>query len=374
MHDGGVFIIMKIMCSKQELLNGVNIVSKAVPANTTMSLLECILIQAGNGRIVLTANDMELGIETVINGMIEIAGMIAIDAKMLSDVVRKLPDEDITIQTDEQVVYVTCDKLKFELNGKSGDEFTFLPQIEKNDSVSLSTFSFRDMVRQTIFSIGNSDINKVMSGVDVVIKNDQMKVTTLDGHRVSIRKLQLKNIYSEREVIIPGKTLSEISKILPSDAEKDIKIYFSDAHICFEFEKTIVVSRLIDGKYINVDKMMSSDYETKIRVNKKSLFDCIDRSMLFSKEGNKKPIILEITDGSLSMRVKSSLGSYDEEIDIQKQGKDMTIGFNPRFISDAIKVIDDEEVDMYLVNPRSPLYIKDENEKYLYMILPINLS
>ncbi len=367
---------MKIVSSKQNLLNGLNIVSKAIPSNTTMSILECILIQAGNGSIKLTANDMDLGIETVIEGKIEIAGTIAIDARMLIDSVRKMPDsEDISIESDNNFnVCISCGKISLNIMGKSGDDFTYLPKIDKNEQISISTITFKDVIRQTIFSIGNSDINKIMSGVDVIIKNDQMRITTLDGHRISIRKVQLKNIYSEQEVIIPGKTLNEISKIIPSDADKDIMIYMSDAHVLFEFDDTIVVSRLIEGNYINVDKMMSSAYETKITINKKSLYDCIDRSMLFSKEGNKKPIVIDITDEVLELKVNSPLGSLDEEIDIVKQGKDIVIGFNPKFILDALKVIDEDEVDMYMVNPRSPLYIKDENEKYVYMILPINLS
>ena len=367
---------MKIVCSKQNLLTGLNIVSKAIPTNTTMSILECILIQAGNGKIKLTANDMDLGIETLAEGKIEIAGTVAIEARMLIDSVRKMPDDaDICIESDKNFnVSISCGKIVLNINGKSGDDFTYLPNIDKADPISISTMTFKDVIRQTIFSIGNSDINKIMSGVDVIIKNDQMRITTLDGHRISIRKVQLKNIYSEQEIIIPGKTLSEISKIIPADAEKDIDMYMSDAHVLFEFDNTIVVSRLIEGNYINVDKMMSSAYETKITINKKSLYDCIDRSMLFSKEGNKKPIVIEVKDDVLELKVNSPLGSLDEEIDITKQGKDIVIGFNPKFILDALRVIDEDEVDMYMVNPRSPLYIKDENEKYVYMILPINLS
>ena len=366
---------MKVTCSKQDLAAAVNTVSKAVPVNTTMSVLECILMQAGNGEIRLTANDMDLGIETAIGGMIDVAGMIAIDAKMLQDVVRKLPGDEVTIENNtEDQVHIVCGKMNININAKSGDEFSFIPKVERKESIQISTFTLRDIIRQTIFSIGSSDVNKVMGGVDLIIKNDQLRVTTLDGHRISIRKVQLKNIYAEQEIIIPGKALNEISKILPSDAEKEVEIYFSDAHVIFEFDKTTVVSRLIDGKYISVDRMMSSDYETKLSVNKKLLFDCIDRSMLFSKEGNKKPIVLDVKDGVMKLQVNSSLGSYDEEIEINKQGRDIVIGFNPKFILDALKVIDDEDIDVYLVNPRSPLYIKDENERYVYMILPINLS
>lgn len=366
---------MKIVCSKTALLNGVQIVSKAVPANTTMSILECILIQAKGDVIKLTANDTELGIETIIEGRIDAKGMIAIDAKMLGDTVRKLPDLDVTIETnDAGEVYIYCGKLKVALNGKPGDDFTYLPEIEKNETITISQFTLKELIRQTIFSIGISDSNKIMSGIHMAIKNDQLKVTSLDGHRISIRKVQLKNIYAEQEVIIPGKTLSEISKILNGDESSDVHIFINKNNVLFEFDQTKVVSRLIEGSYFNVNKMMSSDYETKITINKKTLYDCIDRSMLFSKEGNKKPIVIDINDERMNISVNSPLGGMDEDIDVTKTGNDIVIGFNPKFISDALKVIDEEEIDIYFMNSKAPCYIKDENEKYIYMILPVNLN
>lgn len=366
---------MKIVCTKSALLNGVQIVSKAVPSNTTMSILECILIDAKEDQIKLTANDTELGIETIIEGTIEEKGMIAIEARMLNDVVRKLPDLDVTIETDNKFnIMINCGKSKFALPGKSGEDFTYIPEIEKNENIIISQLTLKDLIRQTIFSIGVSEQNKIMSGIHMAIKNDILKVTSLDGHRISIRKVQLKNIYSEQEVIIPGKTLSEISKILKDDAESDVNIYLEKNHVLFEFNNTKVVSRLIEGLYFNVNKMMSSEYETKIRINKRDFYDCIDRSMLFSKEGNKKPIVINIENEILNVSVNSPLGSMDADVDIEKQGRDIRIGFNPKFISDALKVIDDEEIDIYFMNSKAPCYIKDENEKYIYMILPVNLN
>ena len=366
---------MKIICSKSDLLNGVNIVSKAVPANTTMSILECILVDASNGVIKLTANDTELGIETIINGEIAEKGIVAIDAKMIIEVVRKLPDSEITISTDDNFnTNITCGKLKFSIMGKDGKDFTVLPDIDKKEAVVISQLTFRDIIRQTIFSIGTGESNKVMTGVHLHLTGETLKMTSLDGHRISIRKVTLKNSYEEKEVIIPGKTLNEISKIINGGAEDDINIYITSNHISFEFNNTVVVSRLIEGKYFAVDKMMSSDYETKININKKALYDCIDRSMLFSKEGNKKPIVVNVSDDILEILVNSPLGSMDEELEIGKQGKDIKIGFNPKFILDALKVIDDETIDIYFVNAKAPCYIKDENEKYIYLILPVNLN
>lgn len=370
---------MKIVCEKSDLLNAVQVVSEAVPSSSTMSILECILIKASDGVIRMTANDMDLGIETILKGTIEQEGMIAIESKMFQSVVRKLTADIVTITTDINFnVFINCDNNNdddINLNGKSGEEFTFLPKLEKNEPIMISMFTLKEMIKQTIFSIGiNESANKIMTGLHLLIKNDQLKITSLDGHRISIRKVSLKNIYNEKEVIIPGRTMDKISKIISGDADKDVSIYLSDAHVIFEFEDTVVVSRVIEGKYFSVDKMLSSDYETKITVNRKKILDIIDFSMLFSKEGNKKPIVLTINDGKIEIKVNSTLGGTRRNLDINKQGRDIVIGFNPKFLFDAMKVIDDEMIDMYFINPKAPCYIKDNNETYTYMILPVNLS
>ena len=366
---------MKLVCSKANLLNGVQTVSKAVPSKTTMSILECILVDATNGEIKLTANDMELGIETTIEGQIVEKGIIALDAKMFLEIVRKLPDSDITIETDASFkTVITCEKAKFTIIGKSGEDFSYLPAVEKDDSIVMSQFTLKEVVRQTIFSISDNDNNKLMTGELFDINGEEFKIVSLDGHRISIRKIQLKNSYSPKKVVVPGKTLNEVSKILPGDADSDVTISFTEKHIVFEFDKTVVVSRLIEGEYFKIDQMLSSDYETKVRVNKKEFLSCIDRATLLVKEGDKKPIIVNITDSGMELKINSALGSMNEEIDIQKQGKDLMIGFNPKFLIDALRVIDDEEVDLYMVNPKAPCFIKNAEESYIYLILPVNFT
>lgn len=366
---------MKLVCSKSNLLNGVQIVSKAVPNKTTMSILECILIDASRGVIKLTANDMELGIETIIEGDIIEKGIIAIDAKIFLEIVRKLPDSDITVETDSSYkMTITCEKAKFNIIGKSGEDFSYLPQIEREDCVIMSQFTLKEVVRQTIFSIADNDNNKLMTGELFDISGNELKVVSLDGHRISIRKIELKNSYESRKAVVPGKTLNEVSKILPGDTDKDVNLFFTSNHVVFEFDNTTVVSRLIEGDYFKIDQMLSSDYETKVRVNKKELLSCIDRATLLVKEGDKKPIIINITDEFMELKINSIIGSMNEDIDIVKQGKDLMIGFNPKFFIDALRVIDDEEIDIYLVNPKAPCFIKDAEEKYIYLILPVNFT
>lgn len=374
-NQKGSYPQMKVVCSKTNLLNGVQIVSKAVPSKTTMSILECILIEAEGNTIKMTANDMELGIETSIEGNVIEKGMIALDAKIFLEIVRKLPDNDVTIETDSSYkTTITCEKAKFNIIGKSGEDFSYLPEIERRDSILISQFTLKEVVRQTIFSISDNDNNKLMTGELFEIKGDNLRVASLDGHRISIRNIKLKNSYPDKKVVVPGKTLSEISKILGGDTDKDVSIFFTDNHILFEFDQTVVVSRLIEGEYFNIQQMLSSDYETKVRVNKKEFLNCIDRATLLVKEGDKKPIIITIMDEGMELKINSTVGSMNEEIDITKSGKDLMIGFNPKFMIDALKVIDDEEIDMYMVNPKAPCFIRDAQENYIYLILPVNFT
>lgn len=366
---------MKIVCKKSNLLNGVQIVSKAVSSKTTMPILECILIDASNGEIKLTANDMELGIETIIEGDISEKGIIALDAKIFLEIVRKLPNNLITIETNSNLATsITCEKSKFDIVGKSGEDFSYLPKIEKNKSIVISQFTLKEIIRQTIFSISLNENNKMMTGELFEVKDNHLKVVSLDGHRISLRNVELKDNYDPIKVVVPGKALNEISKILTGEADKEVTIYFTDRHILFEFDDTVVLSRLIEGEYFKIDQMLSNDYETRISINKREFYESIDRGTLLVKEGDKKPIIMNITDSNIELMIKSTLGSMDENIDISKDGKDIMIGFNPKFLMDALKVIDDETIDIYMVNPKAPCIIRDSSSNYLYLILPVNFT
>lgn len=365
---------MKLVCKKSDILNGLQIVSKAVPVRTTYPILECILIDASKGNIKLIANDTDLGIETVIDGEIVEPGIIALEAKIFVEMIRKLPENDVTIHSDSNYnTLITCEKTKFNLLGKSGDDFSYLPKIERSNSIVLSQFSLKDVIRQTIFSIADND-NKIMMGELFEVNDDRLKVVSLDGHRISLRNIKLKDHYDPIKVIVPGKALNEISKILTGEADKDVTIFFTDRHIMFEFDRTIVLSRLIEGEYFQIDNMLSKDYESKVHISKKELFDCIDRASLLVKEGDKKPIIMDITDHNLELKINSVIGSMDENIDIEKAGVDMMIGFNPKFLMDALKVIDEDEIDIYFIHPKSPCIIRDNDETYVYLILPVNFT
>lgn len=366
---------MKITCLKSTLLSGVNIVLKAVSTKTTLPILECILIEAKDNVIKLTANDMELGIETIIEGTIIEAGKIAIEAKLFSEIIRKLPDNDVTITTnDNYQALITCEKAKFNISGKSGDDFSYLPIIERDKFITLSQFTLKEIIRQTIFSISDNENNKLMTGELFEVNGNRLNVVSLDGHRISIRNIELKESYDSIKVVVPGKTLNDISKILPGETDEYVKIFFTGKHILFEFNTTTVVSRLLEGEYYKISQMLSSDYETKIKINKKEFLNCIDRASLLIKESDKKPIIIHISEETMELKIQSAIGSMNEEIEISKEGKDILIGFNPKFLMDALRVIDDEEINIYLVNPKAPCFIRDEDQNYIYLVLPVNFN
>ena len=188
---------MKIICQKINLLKSVNISLKAVPSKTTMPILECILIDATTTQIKFTTNDMELGIETIVDGIIEEKGIIALDAKIFYEIIRRLPDNTVTIKTDEKLTAtITCEKAKFTIPGKSGEDFAYLPLIEKEESLTISQFTLKEMIRQTIFSIASNETNKLMTGELFEIKNNYLKIVSLDGHRIAIRRMELKKDYT----------------------------------------------------------------------------------------------------------------------------------------------------------------------------------
>lgn len=364
---------MKIVCEQSELVKAISIVQKAVPTRTTMPILECILLDADTGHILLTANDTELGIETHLKGEILEKGNVALNARLFSDIIRKLPEADVMITCDEQYrTRITCGKAMFEIGGLDGFDFVRLPYVERNERIVLSQYIFREMIRQTIFSIAQNETNRIMTGELMEMKDGYLRLISLDGHRISIRRVAMEENYTNFKAIVPGKTLNEIAKILSGENADMVHLYLTKDHLMMDLEETLLVSRLIEGNYFRVDQMISPDYETKVTLQRRELLDCIDRAVLLVREDDKKPLMLEIGDRLMGLSIRSQIGSLNESIPVMKEGKDLRIGFNPKFLMDALRVIDDEEVDLYFMNAKAPCVIRDREGNYLYLVLPVN--
>ena len=365
---------MKITCSKSELLTGINIALRAVPSKSTLPILESLLITADN-EIMITSNDNDMGIKTIVEGVIAERGQIAVEARLFSDIIRKLPENEITIEADYNYkIHISCEDSLFQLNGNNPDEFPDLPETGATKNITVSEFTLKEMIRQTIFSIASNDANELMKGELFSISGDNLKVVSLDGYRISIRNEKMALSYEDSNVIVPGKTLNEINKILNGNQDQLVELEFDKRFIKFHLSNTMVISRLIEGEFFNVEQMISSDYSTEVRVNKTDFMNNIDRAIILTREGDKKPVILDIRDGFINMDIHSAIGSMSSRIPANKIGNDIMIGFNPKYIMDALRVIDDEEVVMYFVNSNAPCFIRNDDVDYVYIILPININ
>ena len=365
---------MKFTCKKSDFSNAINIAMKAILGKTTMPTLECFLIEAKGDSVKLSSNDMQLGIETSFAADVKEEGLVLMNARNLAGYVSHMPDDTVEFESDaSNTILIFSGMRRHEEKGMSDDDFPRLPDISFSDKITISQFTLKEMIRQTIFSISSKENNKILTGELFEIQGDELRIASLDLIRVSIRKIKLDKSYDKIKVVIPGKTLNEISKVMSNDADDTVDISFSKNHVKFEFGNTIMISRLIEGNFFNIDQMLKNNYETKVTVNKNRFFSCIDSSTLLMTETDKNPVIFTMQDNEMKVEIKSSHSSMNEDVPITKEGKDLKIGLNPKYIVDVLRVIEDEEISMYFFNSNSPCFIKNDEESYIYLILPINI-
>lgn len=366
---------MKLIFKKSDLTESINIVMKAISNKPAMPIMECILIDATEGIIKFSSNDMELAIETIVNGDIVEPGRVAIDAKVFSDIIRKLPGDEVTLlMNNDSKVIIESNQAKFNILTKDAEDFSPLPSIERDKMISISQYTLKEMINQTIFAIDDSEKGKMLNGERFEIKGDKIKVVALDKFRIAIRSVEINEEYEDFTVVIPGKALNEISKILTGEMDSLVNIYFSNNYVLFEFDDTLVLSRLIDNASLfDTDKMLSNDYNTKMNINRKELMNCIDRATLLNKEGENKPVLLTIKEDQLELSINTVLGTMNEVIPIVREGREQMVAFNPKFLIDILRVLEDETVSLYFTNSKAPCFIRNEDNSYIYIVLPVIL-
>lgn len=366
---------MNLKFQRIQLLNALSIVMKAVSSKTTSIILESILITATEHTIFLDATDTELSIQTEVDGVIVKTGGVAINAKLLADIVRKFDNTDSLIEIDvdnEFKTTIRCEQAVFNIRGIDPVEFIPMPEISTDNYIKLTQFGLKEVIRQTEFSTAISDVNRMMGGEFININNNIAKFVTLDGHRMSIRNIELNGNFDNQKCVVPIKSLQEVMRIIDSDSQKFVTVYFSKDHILFQFDRTLVLSRIMEGEYFKIENMLSSDYDTKVSLNRNKFQSAIEQAMILIKENEHRPLILDIENSVLTVSVKSSIGFMDAKVSIDKSGNDLKIAFNPKFLADALRVIDDEIVSIYFTNAKSPCFIKDDKNTYTYLILPVN--
>ena len=372
---------MKIICEKEKLLKGINSVVRGVASKTTMPILEGILMQTNNNELKLTTYDLELGIEYIIECDVQEEGNTVVNATMFSEIIRKLPDTEIKIELNNNLLIIECEGSLYKLSTMNPMEFPELPKIQVENSVEIDQRLLKNMIRKTIFAVSIEENRPIFTGCLFEITNNKLNVVAIDGFRMGWVSSNLDKQTNNFKAVIPGKTLNEVNKII-LDSFDNIKIGVSKNQAIFEMENCKIVTRLLEGEFLNYASVIPNNWETRILVNKNNLQNCFERVSLISassiEKEKKYPVKILIDAGKILISCTNQTGDAKEEIYTTTEGKTLEIGVNPKYFLDALKVIEDEEVYIEFGTNISPCVIKPIEQEiannYTYMILPIRMK
>ncbi len=368
---------MKVIASKDNLSHGVQIVQRAVSAKNPLPVLTGILVKASEGHLTFSATDLELGIECVTPATVEEQGGVVLPAKYFSEIVRRLPDVTINFESSKEKnnTIIRYGQSEFNLLGMPEEDFPSLPTVDSDSVLSVKQEQFKTMIRQVGFATSTDDNRPIFTGILMEIEQGNMKLVATDTHRLAYRIGQIDKAQEsmEKSVIIPGKTLNELNKIMTGEGE-DLKIAFGDNQVVFEMPGIRFVSRLIEGQFPNYRQVIPQGCKTKIKVKTKDLLESAERASLLAKDGSN---VIKFNIEEEYMMISSNspdIGKIEEQVPIVMEGEKTQIAFNSKYLIDVIKVIDTEEMMVELTGPLSPGIIKPiDDESYIYLILPIRV-
>ena len=370
---------MKFFCYKDKIIKALNSVVKGVASKTTKPILEGILIQTNDKEIKLTTYDLELGIEYTMECDVKEQGSTVVNAMMFTEIIRKLPDSEINININENnLLTIECEGALYKLATMNPDEFPELPKIEIENSIELEQSALKNMIKKTIFAVSTEENRPIFTGCLFEIKNNKLNIVAIDGFRLALRTINLPVQVNDFKAVIPAKSLNEVNKIL-EDSFEPVKIGISKNQAVFEMENCKIVTRILDGEFLNYASVIPENWQTRIRVEKNSLQNSFERISLISSSSMEKekkyPVKVTIDIGKLTILCTNQTGDAKEEVFISTEGKNLEVGFNPKYFLDSLKAIDEEEIFVEFGTNVSPCLIKSvENNDYVYMILPIRLK
>lgn len=364
---------MKLNCSRQKLNEAVLNVMKAVSSKSTIPALECILLKAQNGKLTLTGYDLEIGITTFIDAMVYEDGAVAVNARLFSDIIKRMPEEQISMEVDDKlIVYITSGKSDYKIIGIPDSEFPELPTVTGADTIHIEGSLLKSMIQQTIYAVSDKDTKPAQKGSLFEIENNTIRIISVDGYRLAIRKESI-SYEGEKSFIVPGKTLSETEKLISDDAE-DMEILVGSRHIIFQVNHYSIITRLIEAEFMNYKAAIPSQHTTEMTVNTRKFISSIDRMSLLLNERMKSPIRCRIDNGTIKTSCNTSLGQAYDEFEAEIQGADMEIGFDNKYMSDALKNTDTDEIRIQLNGPLSPIVILPiEGDSFIFLVLPVRL-
>ena len=366
---------MNILCNKVELLEAVSNVQRAVSTKASLPALEGILLRAQGSTLYLAGFDMELGITTTIPAQVREPGEIVLSARMFGDIVRKMPSESLSIQSDAKYnTIIRGDVTEFSIMGMSAADYPDIPNVEDGAAVTLSQPVIKSMVRQTIFAVAApNDPRPIYTGTLFEMKENELRLVSVDGYRLAMRTEPMQN-EEILSFVVPGKTLQEVLKLL-SDEEKPCSLIVGRRHIIFEIDGYAVISRLLDGEFMAYEKIISTDVSTTVTVNTRSFIDAVDRVSLVVNDRLKSPLVCEFRGDTISVSCTTPLGSANDSISAVIEGNDEDMGFNSRFLLDALKNSETDEVKVQLGGALKPMNIlPKEGNAFLFLVLPVRLK
>jgi DNA polymerase-3 subunit beta len=367
---GGFY--MKFICEKTKLQEAISATQKAVTGKSAMPILQGLFIDASEGKITIIGSDIDLSIETKIDANIIEAGKVVVDARLFGDIVRKLPNSNIEISSaTDNSIEIICEKTKFNLIHMNADDFPTLPNIDEDNIFCIEQKLLKNMIRGTMFAIAQEESRPILTGVLLEIKDGKINLVALDAYRLALKSESIDSD-SSIKAVIPGKTLSEVVKILEDEGE--VNITFTSNHILINLGETKIISRLLEGEFIKYTSIIPEEYSLKITVERNKILNCIERASLVAKEGNTNLIKFDINDEYMVLTSNSQLGNVREELNIILQGEPLEIAFNAKYMIDLLKVMDEEEIYMEFSSSVSPCIVKNkQNNNCTYLVLPVRL-
>ena len=364
---------MRIEIDQRSLANQVNIVQKGISARTTLQILDGILLETIDGRLKLTSTDLEIGIETYVDCNIIENGSIVVNSRIFGDIIKKLPNSQIHILVEENKMNIKCENSEFNILGSNPSEYPELPTIINKSSFNMPKDLFKSAIRQTVFATTEDETRPILTGVLLEISNGMGSFVALDGYRLALRNIPI-DLEDDIKIVIPGRALIELNKILGEDGE-DLIIAIAPGHVIFNIGDTLVFSRLLEGQFLNYRDIIRKDHKTKVLVNKKEFQDSLERASLLANEGKANLVKLNIREDKIIIKSNSEIGNVNEQVYSEQEGDTLDIAFNSRYILDGIKVMDADDIELLFMGSLNPCIIKPvEDENYTYLALPVRLA
>lgn len=367
---------MKLKCNRRDLVEAVSIVEKAVPVKSTSEIMEGIFLQTRENKFHLVGNNMDLGLECEIDAEVEERGMVVVKANLFSVAVKKLPDfeDEVFIEVDENDnIKIQCGNAKFDFATASGEDFQPLPLVSDGDVFEIQDSVVKNMIRQTVYAISTKEDKPVLTGICFDIADGMIHVVGCDGYRVAIRREEL-SAEKDMKFIVPGKNAKELLSIIGDDEEM-VKFSINKKNVKVEIGNCTFVSRLIEGEYLNYKSVADHKNNLMIEVETKKILHSIDRAAMIVNEAAKSYVLLNIEDDSVFINCESTMGKVKDKFSVNMVGEPMQIAFNPKYLIDAFKNVDDEMVKFSFSTPVTPTVIQPiEGDSFTYIVLPVRIK